>query len=321
MGLTNFPNGLSSMGVPLPSGVPFGPNSRSYFVDGANGSDGNSGLSSGRALKTISAAHSLCVAGRNDVVYVMGNGATSGTARETATLTWSKNATHLIGVAAPGLVAQRARISTASSTSAVTPILTVSGSGCLFAGLHLFQDFSTDAANICVEITGERNVFQRCHIAGGGTNTGADNAGMRSLKITGGSGNGEHLFEDCVIGLDTVERGAAASAEMEIDGASPRNIFRRCLFIARTDAAAHDMVLIGVGGIDRYLIMEDCIFWNDITGGGTAMDELFNLDASSGGAVLLMNCVTKGATAVETGASAVLFKSQEVDTVADVNAV
>lgn len=316
MGLTNFPGGLSSMGVPV-VGPLFGQNSKSFFVDGASGSDGNNGLSSRRPLKTVSKAHSLCTAGRNDVVYVMGNGATSGTARETATITWSKNATHLIGVAAPGLVAQRARISTASSTSAVTPILTVSGSGCLFQNLHLFQDFSTDATNICVEVTGERNVFQRCHIAGGGNATGADNVGMRSLKITGGSGNGEHLFEDCVIGLDTIPRGAAASAEFEVDGGSPRNIFRRCLFIARTDAAAHDMILVGTGGIDRFLIMEDCIFWNDIVGGGTNMDELFNISASIGGDILLMNCVRKGATAIETGSSGQVYISQEADMTAD----
>jgi len=320
MGLTNFPGGVSSMGVPM-LGPLFGTDSKAFFVNPSNGSDGNNGLSPKRALSKVSKAHSLCVAGRNDVVYLIGNGATSGTARETATITWSKNATHLIGVAAPGLVAQRARISPASGTSNVTPILTVSGSGCLFSNLHLFQNFSTDAANVCVEITGERNVFQRCHIAGGGNATGAGNAGMRSLKITGGSGNGEHLFEDCTIGLDTIPRGAAASAEMEIDGQSTRNIFRRCLLIARTTAAAHDMVLIGALGIDRFLIFQDSVFWNDTIGGGTAMDELFNLDASPGGDILLKNCTTKGATAVETSASGALFISQEVDTVADANAV
>lgn len=317
MGLTNFPNGISSFGVPvIGTTVPFGPLSKSFFVDGAVGSDGNSGISSGRPLKTVSKAHSLCTAGRNDVVYLMGNGSISGSVLETATIAWSKNATHLIGVAAPGLVAQRARIASAAATDA-TPIMTVSADGCLFSGLHIVQDFSTSATNVSVDVTGQRNVFQRCHIAGGGHATGADNAGMRSLKISGSGGNGEHLFEDCVIGLDSIPRGAASSAEMEIDGASPRNIFRRCLFVARTDAAAHDMVLINSGGIDRYVIFEDCIFWNDIVGGGTNMDELLNIHSAAGGDLLMMNCVMKGATAIETGSSGRVFKSQEADMVAD----
>lgn len=322
MTLTAFPNGISSFGIPIiGSSAPFGRLSKVFFVDPVNGSDGDKGISSSKPLKTLSKAHSLCTAGRNDVVYLMGNGQTSGTARETATLVWSKDATHLIGVAAPGFIAQRARISTASSTSAVTPIMTVSADGCMFQNLHLFQDFSTDAANICVEITGERDVFINCHIAGGGNATGADNAGMRSLKITGGTGNGEHFFKHCVIGLDTIDRGDAASAEIEIDGASTRNVFEDCLILARTDGTAPNLLLIGTSGIDRFCIFRDCIFWNDIVGGGTAMAELLDVVAAAGGDVLLMNCVTKGGTAVETTNHGAVFLSQEVDTVADTLAV
>jgi len=319
MGLTNFPGGITSVGVPV-LGPLFGMDSKSFFVDGDDGSDGNTGLTPKRALKTLSKAHSLCTAGRNDVVYLMGNGATSGTARETATITWSKNATHLIGVAASGFIAQRARISPASGTSDVTPILTVSGSGCQFQNLHLFQNFATNAANICVEITGERNVFINCHIAGGGNATGADSASMRSLKITGGSGNGEHFFKHCAIGLDTIAR-SAASAEIEITGASTRNVFEGCLIYGRSDATTPQLLLIGSSGIDRFCIFKDCLFWNDIQGGGTAMAELLDVVAAAGGDVLLMNCTTKGGTAVETVNHGAVFISQEVDTVADALAV
>jgi len=320
--LTHFPNGLSSFGVPvLPGAGLFGQDSQVFFVDPARGSDSNLGTDSGAPLAKLSTAHTKCIAGQNDVVYLIGNGATSGTARETTTLTWSKNATHLIGIAAPGFIAQRARISPASGTSNVTPILTVSASGCQFQNLHLFQNFSTDAANICVEITGERNVFINVHMAGGGNATGADNAGMRSLKITGGSGNGEHFFQHCAIGLDTIARGDAISAEIEIDGASTRNVFEDCLIFARTDGTAPNLLLIGTGGIDRFCIFKNCAFWNDIVGGGTAMAELLDVVAAAGGDVLLWNCTTKGGTAVETTNHGAVFISQEVDTVADALAV
>lgn len=56
MPLTNYPNGLTSFGIPLVgSGVPT--NVGSYiFVDGFNGSDGNSGSSASEAKRTIQAA-------------------------------------------------------------------------------------------------------------------------------------------------------------------------------------------------------------------------------------------------------------------------
>ena len=51
-GLTNFPGGLSSMGVPL-MGRQFG---KTYFVDSTNGSDGNKGLNNTKPFKTLTKA-------------------------------------------------------------------------------------------------------------------------------------------------------------------------------------------------------------------------------------------------------------------------
>ena len=317
--MTNFTGTLQINGVPLTGGVPFGPTSKVFFVSGAEGSDGNDGRTPKKALASVSKAHSLMTAGKNDVAFVMGNGQTSGTARETATITWSKDACHLIGVAAPGLVAQRARISLASGTADVTPQINVTADGCMFSDLHFLQNFNTNAANVCMAITGERNVFIRCHIAGGGNATAAVHAGTRSLTIAGT--NGAHYFKDCTIGLDSVARGTAASAEVEFTGATPRNTFEDCLFLARTDGTNHDMILIGTLGIDRWVRFKNCTFYNDTQGGGTKMAELFNVILDAGGFCLLENCVTFGATAVETTNHGKVFLSQETDTVSQAIAV
>ncbi len=319
MGLTNFPNGISSFGIPAMGGVPFGPTSSVFYVSGAEGSDGNDGKTPRRALASVSAAHTLMTAGKNDVCFLMGNGQTSGTARETSTITWSKDACHLIGVAAPGMVAMRARISPASGTSDVTPIINITADGCLFQGVHWFQNFSTNAANVCMAITGERNVFLNCHIAGGGDATAAVHAGTRSLTIAGT--NGEHYFKNCVIGLDTIPRGTAASAEIEFTGATTRNMFEDCMILYRTDGADHDGVLIGTSGIDRWVIFKNCMFWNDITGGGTTVDEHMNVVAAAGGTVMMQGCTIFNGTALETTKHGSVFISQEVDTRADVNAI
>ncbi len=53
MGLTNFPNGISSMGVPINQPRAYG---NTYFVDSTNGSDGNRGKTRDRAFKTITKA-------------------------------------------------------------------------------------------------------------------------------------------------------------------------------------------------------------------------------------------------------------------------
>ena len=74
MGDTHFTGRLYQLGgvpVPLDANIPFGPNSRVFFVDTANGSDGNDGLTPEHAKATITNAIAQCTASRRDVVYVL----------------------------------------------------------------------------------------------------------------------------------------------------------------------------------------------------------------------------------------------------------
>jgi len=71
MGFTNFPNGITSFGVPLPScGSGAGIFGKVYFVDQLHvrSNDGNQGISTDRPLKTIQAA--VTKARDNDTIYV-----------------------------------------------------------------------------------------------------------------------------------------------------------------------------------------------------------------------------------------------------------
>jgi len=67
MPLTNFPNGLSSFGVP----VPFSTTGTVYFVDSNTGSDGNKGTSKDKAFATLDYAIGRCTASKGDVIYLM----------------------------------------------------------------------------------------------------------------------------------------------------------------------------------------------------------------------------------------------------------
>lgn len=71
MGLTRFPHGVSSFGIPITgnasrfAGLWTG---KIYFVDDSNGNDANTGLEPGKAKKTI--ANAITTAGTDDTIYI-----------------------------------------------------------------------------------------------------------------------------------------------------------------------------------------------------------------------------------------------------------
>lgn len=73
MGLTAFPNGISSFGIPVLGGGPQIPASTGsyFFVDSNTGSNGNPGTDPSRPLATIDYAVGLCTANKGDVIVVM----------------------------------------------------------------------------------------------------------------------------------------------------------------------------------------------------------------------------------------------------------
>lgn len=294
MPFTNFPNGLTSFGVPVLGGIGGIPFTGNYFfVDPDTGNDGNDGESPDRAKDTLDSAFDRCLDGNNDVVVLMGDGTTAGTARLSATLEWDKDATHLVGVTAPTYVSQRARISNLSGAD-FTPMVQVTGDGCMFANVSTFHG-GLAAAGVCWLDEGERNHYGNIHFGGMGTQAAADDAASRSLVIgAAGTGRGEHTFEHCTIGLDTVDRGAA-NASLELLGQSPRNVFRHCLFPMRSDAATPFFLEVGALGMDRFAWFQDCFFNNF----GTTLTEGFNVDPSPGGNILYQRSSMIGATAIK----------------------
>lgn len=291
MGLFNpsYINIASQFGMPL-FGVPGAkPWTGNYFwVDQTYGSDGNTGGPQD-PFRTLSQAHSACLAENNDVVFF------SGTISQTSTLVWSKNKTHLIGLGAGGIGSSRSRISQSGST-VFTPLVSVTAAGCYFENIATFYGFADASTQICWTDSGGRNNYKRCDFLGMGNATAAAQAGSRSLLITGTTG--ECTFEDCQIGLDTITRATAVNASLELAGGSPRNIFRGCLFPMLTSLATSVAVTIGVGGMDRWAIFDNCYFINCIDSTGTTATNAITANASAGGSVVCNNCITIGFTNV-----------------------
>lgn len=247
---------------------------------------------------TLLAAYNRCVTGHNDVVVIVGNGGTGATARVDSAFTWSKDATHLLGICSPVLLSQRARIAPTSTTTAFTPFFTISGNGCLFQNIQWFHGFATGTTSqICMVVTGSRNAFKNCHVAGMGDAESAVSAGSRSLKI-GAAGSGENLFKDCTIGVDTGTKRTGANASVELAAGTTRNVFRRCLFPFWCSADS-PLGIVGTGNscVDRFNLFESCRFINAVNSQGTAMAVLGSFSTSApGGMVLFVDHTTVGVT-------------------------
>lgn len=319
MSLTNFPNGVSSFGVPVLgsiAGVPFTGNY--WFVDPANGADGNDGTTE-LPLATLYEAHRRCIDGNNDTVVLIGNGQSSGTARlslalaqsitpaaTAGTLVWSKNATNLVGVCAPTRIGQRARLApptgtyTASTFGSAT-FVSVTGSGCTFANLDVFSGFSTGSTTaVNWNDSGGRNAYLNVNFQGLADAASAGAAGARTLKV---SGTGEHLFQNCVLGLDTVTR-TAANATIEFSAGTTRSVFENCIFPFMTSASTPlGIIVAAAAGSDRFQLFDRCTFINAVGSTSTTMAGLATLAASMGGVLVMKDCTLVGITEFGTDAT------------------
>lgn len=292
MALTNFPNGITSFGVPVLGnigGIPL--TGTYYFVNPAEGSDAYDGLSPETPFASLTSAYNAAVAGNNDVIVLIGDGSTAGTARLSSTLTWAKNATHLIGVTAPTMISQRARISHLTTATTNFKLMDITASGCIFANFSLFQGIgqaSTDEQ--LVDISGDRNYFGNVQFGGMGAANGAARAGSYCVYLNDGD---ENTFDGCTFGLDTINR-SAANASVKFAGQSQRNVFQNCLFPMYATATSPWFIdCNSVGSIDRFQLFKGCTFINT---GTSTLAGVVSFNASQGGKVVFDNCTVTGAT-------------------------
>lgn len=278
-------------GVPLLGGlIPFGKNSKVFFVDPVAGADTNDGTSLETALKNVAAAYAKTTSGNNDVIFFVA-GATS--SAPTATITWANNYTHLIAIGngLPGMGA-RARIVNSSANDLAT-LMEVSGSGCLFAGIQWFDGKDSAADGACLLVSGNNNHFVNCQIAGMGDATAlgpATRAGSYSLKVTGE----QNSFESCTIGLDTIIR-SAANSELIVAGA--RNRFNKCDIRANSVTAGKFLVTIDNSGDDlRDTIFDDCLFFNYSENWAAGINNAFDMPAAGNTHYVILrgNCALVG---------------------------
>ena len=179
MGVTNFPGGITSFGVPLiGSGYSVPATTGKYFfVDSVTGSNGNSGLDKDHPVATLAQALTLVTASKGDVVLLMPGHA------ETVTTT----ITPIAGVAIVGLGVGRNRAVFTAGTGAIdtftisannvtlqnfvivgaasgcTALIEISGTYPRFIDMEL-QGAATPTTLVTVSAGGDGALWQACRI-------------------------------------------------------------------------------------------------------------------------------------------------------------
>ena len=257
-----------------------------FYCDPVNGLDTNDGQTPSTTpgghgpVQTLGAGYAFLRSGFNDVLILLSNGASTGSARIHATFTWSKNAAHLIGVCAPTPISQRARIANGTADVAFANFFVISGNGCLFSNVSWFQGFAAGvAAEILITLTGVRNAFLNCDFEGMGDTTGATDAGSRCILIKSAD---ENYFNHCNFGVDTVQR-TNANALVEISNGTARTIFENCTFLFwSSDGLQYALLANAAASMDRFVLFKGCNF---IAGVGTVIAAAFHAAAGAGGLI------------------------------------
>lgn len=271
---------------------------KSLFLKPSTGSDGDRGTKATKPIKTLTKALSLATANKGDTVYFIseGNASSACTDYQVATdpLDWNKDGVNLVGINSGNMISPRSRVAWASTTSATADkvLFTVSANNCRIENMQFFNGIDDANLSFCTLVSGDRNYFRNCHFAGIGHATN-DAAGAYSLKLTGG----ENVFENCVIGIDTIARGTAANSEILLSGGAERNVFKNCIILTYAEAATHQFLTKESAGIDRFCLFENCVFMNAIQSGATTMTEALDVTAggSPNGLIMLKDCALLGA--------------------------
>ncbi len=318
MGRDYFAALIPSIGMQYIGG-PMITQGKSWFVRPGTGSDGYKGNRPDRAFKTLNNAGAgsagalyNATANQNDVVYLMSENNTTASTTDyqsyasagVAALTWNKDLVHLVGVGAGNAFSQRSRIAFLSTFATASPLMEFSANGCHVANIQFFAGVADTSPTGCVKVSGARNRFFNCHFAGiGATTNDIDNA--YSLWVTGA----ENLFENCVIGLDTVDRGATSNFNYEVllgpttgTGGAARNVFRNCIFLSRLSSATKHpfigTIVASPFGDPSFALFDNCKFIATSTNYGyTQTYAVKNTAALTAGGILLHNPAGLGVAA------------------------
>ena len=324
MGYTNYPNGLTSFGVPLYGGgggcspIGIGMGDLKYVVDSKSSNQWytslkKKGIADVDIFTTIQDAHDACTEGQNDVVFCTRG--TYDTAAAAGDITWSKSYTHLIG---PSNGRPQIR---SLHTSGVAVIL-CTAHHCKFHNLDIKQYGEASTCIAGFKEQGYANEFVNCKIRGDLRTEQAQNANCCSLFIDTSVSNAglEDAFYSCRIGsMHGIVRtlGAVILIGLTNTGGNAKEmLFDRCWIESRSVTAGCTAVTISANScIAGLTYFKDCLFNNYYAGGTfTALTECIDDNCNTDHTIVIDNCVNVGFAAWDSGNTHVRVAMPDVNT-------
>ena len=240
MSMTNFPGGITSMGVPVMGGGLPATYGTVFFVNPDTGDDTNyDGKSAETPFATVAAALAACTTNKDDVIVL----STSTAHTISAMLDVSISRVHFVSMDFYGrLYGQRARLTMATTTATTD--------------LYLMKN------------TGTGNTF---------TGIKFDNANALTQNVAAVGEGGEYtVYRNCEF-YDSTKLTSDTHAEMVLNGDSAQ--FFNCTFGSLATAVSGDKVRPAIlltretitGKVARDVYFDGCKFWKNAGGTTTAM--------------------------------------------------
>ncbi len=238
------------------------------------------GIDPGKMVSTLAAGYAALTSDTGDTLYVF-----PGEHTVTASLTWSKHNTHLVGLGTPN---QRLAATAGATgmvrlkcvTTTVGQIALVTGHYVSFRNIQTHNSYSAAGNLYDVLVRGKNFYGDHCSFRGG--NGAAQLGAVAGVPVcldssqAGGDGN-MALFERCTFGSAGNGARTVGPASLLFKGANQGAfdaIFKECVFegrIEQSDAAA-SLVWLESGGTDRYQLFDNCLFYNFWVNHGGKLD-------------------------------------------------
>lgn len=302
MPVTNFPNGISSFGVPVMGGGGIPATTGTVFwVDYTNGSDANSGRSPARAFRTVAKAYDSATTNKDDVICLIG----SASHVVTEMLTISKNRVHFVGVDGLGgrLYGQNAKISMGVTTAA-TDLGAVKNTGIRNSFTNIkFTSANTVAQSLYTFLEGgEYTVFNNCEFY---KSTDLDQSAAAEFVCNGDSPQ----FIDCTFGSladfqtgTTIRPSVLMTKEVVGTGLVTRDAyFRNCRFW-KNAGHVNGRHVYGANATDveRIVIFDNCVFANAVNAAAVPAQCVAFGATLTVGQVLVKDCTSINNTKLST---------------------
>lgn len=255
-----------------------------FFVNPTTGSDGNKGTSMTKPFATISKAHSSITSNNHDTIILSATSAHSQSGDGTDEITLTENRVHFQGLDAVGRYSgQRSRVTMGPTTGSGGAIAIVqnTGVGNTFRNIK-FDSSDTESTSLYTFADGgEYTMIEGCEfvkttdldeVTSGIFLNNADTPYYVGCTFGSliDSSHGVSVNRPCMkMNRETITGKVCRAARME-----------KCTFLISTSATASAMIHgTGATDVERYFIIDDCLFINNVLGSANP-DQAIEFDSA-----------------------------------------